>query len=335
MKSAMDTPDLQGRFDLVGTPPEHQEAEFADAVRAGLTASPRFLPARFLYDDRGSELFVEICKQPEYYPTRAEREILETYAGEIADVIDVEPTLVEFGSGSAEKTEAVIAALLAKHGHLRYAPIDISRAAIEESARDLLAAHKNLDIVGVWGEYARGLLALERVKETPLLVLWLGSSIGNLTREEALAFLTKVRQRVDDEDRLLIGTDLVKDAATLEAAYDDAAGVTRAFTLNLVERIVRELGGDLDPENFDYATRWDPEHERIESHLVVKRSHTAHIAELDLDVAFTAGEQIHTEFAHKYTPASFAALAEQAGFEVTKAWTDSRGLFRSNLLVPR
>lgn len=335
MRHAMDMTEIDGRFELVGTPPEHHEAEFADAVRAGLTASPRSLPARFLYDDRGSELFVEICKQPEYYPTRAEREILETYADEIAGVIDVEPTLVEFGSGSAEKTEAVIAALLKRHGHLRYAPIDISRAAIEESAKDLLAAHPDLDIVGVWGEYSRGLVTLERASETPLLVLWLGSSIGNLTRDEALAFLTEVRQRVDTEDRLLVGTDQVKDAATLEAAYDDAAGVTRAFTLNLVARIARELGGDLDPANFDYATRWDAEYERIESHLVVKRTHTARIDALDLEVTFTEGEQIHTEYAHKYTPESFAEMAGKAGFEVVQGWSDSKGLFRSTLLAPR
>lgn len=331
----MSTTSPLDRFELVGTPPEHQEADFADAVREGLTASPRFLPARFLYDDKGSELFVEICKQPEYYPTRAEREILETYADEIAAVIDCEPTLVEFGSGSAEKTEAIIAALIAKHGHLRYAPIDISRAAIEESAGDLLARHTDLDIVGIWGEYARGLLTLERADDTPLLVLWLGSSIGNLTPDEAQSFLTAVRERLDPEDRFLVGTDLVKDAATLEAAYDDAAGVTRAFTLNLVERIARELGGDLDPANFGYETRWDAENERIESHLVVKRTHTARIADVNLEVAFTAGEQIHTEYAHKYTEASFGAMAEQAGFELVQGWTDSQGLFRSNLLVPR
>jgi len=331
----MSTTSPLDRFELVGTPPEHQEADFADAVRAGLTASPRSLPARFLYDDRGSELFVEICKQPEYYPTRAEREILETYADEIAGVIECEPTLVEFGSGSAEKTEVVIAALIAKHGHLRYAPIDISRAAIEESSEDLLSRHPNLDIVGIWGEYARGLLTLERADDTPLLVLWLGSSIGNLTREDALAFLTAVRERLDPEDRFLVGTDLVKDAATLEAAYDDAAGVTRAFTLNLVERIARELGGDLDPANFDYATRWDAENERIESHLVVKRTHTARIDAIDLEVAFTEGEKIHTEYAHKYTPESFAEMAGKAGFEVVQGWTDAKGLFRSNLLAPR
>jgi L-histidine Nalpha-methyltransferase len=323
------------RFELVGTPPDHHEAEFADAVREGLSASPRHVPARFLYDARGSELFEQICTLPEYYPTRAEREILEDRADEIAAAIDREPTLVEFGSGSAEKTRHVIEALIARHGHLRYAPIDISRAALEASADGLLADHPELEMVGVWGEYARGLLTLERVTDSPLLVLWLGSSIGNLTHTEALAFLRDVRERLAPQDRLLIGVDLVKDPAVLEAAYDDAQGVTAAFTLNLIDRIARELGGDLRSEDFCYRSRWNPDEERIESHLEVVRAHTAHIPGAKLEVAFEVGDRIHTEYAHKYTPKSFAALAADAGFAVERNWTDGEARFRSCLLAPR
>lgn len=323
------------RFELVGTPPDHQEAEFAEAVREGLSASPRFLPARFLYDTRGSELFERICSLPEYYPTRAEREILETRANEIAAAIDREPILVEFGSGSAEKTRHVIEALIARHGHLRYAPIDISRAALEDSADGLLADHPELDMVGVWGEYARGLLTLERVTDSPLLVLWLGSSIGNLTHAEALAFLRDVRERLASQDRLLIGFDLVKDAAVLEAAYNDSEGVTAAFTLNLIDRIARELGGDMRPEDFRYRSRWNPDEARIESHLECVRAHTAHIPGAQLEVTFEVGDMIHTEYAHKYTVESFAALAAEAGFEVERSWTDGQTRFQSSLLAPR
>ncbi|MEZ5976683.1 MAG: L-histidine N(alpha)-methyltransferase [Planctomycetota bacterium] len=319
----------EGRFELVGTPASKQDDAFAEAVRAGLQRSPKRIPARFLYDDRGSALFERICELDEYYPTRAEREILRDRASEIVALFDEEPTLVEYGSGSAEKTEHLIEALLDRFGKLHYAPIDISRAAIEHSAADLLAKYDDLHIVGVWGEYERGLLTLERLGKGPRLILWLGSNIGNLLPSEATTFLTEVAERMRDDDRLLVGVDLVKDEETLVRAYDDAEGVTAAFTFNLIERVRRELGGTLDPANFRYVARWNRSEHRIEAYLECTRPHVARVEALDLDVAFARGERIGTEYAHKYTPEGFDRMAREAKLDVVGSFTDRKERFRS------
>lgn len=325
---------LSKRFELVGTPRSDQNADFSKAVRAGLTARIKHIPARFLYDDKGSDLFERITKLPEYYLTRAEHEILTANADAIAASVGGDPLLVEFGSGSSTKTRLLIEALIQRHNRLSYAPIDISRVALEDSAVELLNTYKSLDIVGVWGEYERGLFEIERMATGPRLVLWLGSNIGNLTEDEARDFLSEIRSRMTPADRLLVGADLVKDATVLKAAYDDAQGVTAAFTLNLIERIRRELKGDLEVADFKYHTRWNATRARIESHLEVLRDHTAHIGALNLSVSFHKGELIHTEYSHKYTRKSFAKLASSVGLVEKKSWTDSQARFLSVLLGP-
>jgi L-histidine N-alpha-methyltransferase len=323
------------RFELNAAPATRVLGAFAQDVRRGLTSRPKTLPCRHFYDDEGSRLFEQICGLPEYYLTRAEHEILEDHAGEITSAVPHGATLVELGSGSAVKTRLLIEALAPREERLRYVPIDISRSALEESARALLAAHPNLEVRAVAGEYAVGLSLLERLAPAPRLLLWLGSNVGNLHREEARAFLAGVRARLDPRDRLLLGVDLRKDASVLEKAYDDAAGVTARFNLNLLHRVDRELGGRFGAAAFEHRARYDVEAGRVEMSLCSLRAQRVRIDGLDLEVAFASGESIHTENSYKYAPAEIDALAAGAGFDSAGAWLDRAGRFSLNLLAPR
>ena len=238
-------------------------SDFAADVRAGLTAPKKELPCRYLYDAEGSALFEEICALPEYYLTRAEQEILETHAGEILASCPSDAALVELGSGSAKKTRTLIDAALAQRSTLRYMPIDISRSMLEESSRALLADYAAVEITAIAAEYRAGLRWLRRQRDSKL-VLWLGSNVGNFGRTEAARFLRGVRATMAPGDRLLMGVDLRKSRAVLEAAYDDAAGVTARFSLNLLARINRELGGHFDLDAFAHRSRWNERLGRIE-----------------------------------------------------------------------
>ncbi|HEV2125431.1 MAG TPA: L-histidine N(alpha)-methyltransferase, partial [Chloroflexota bacterium] len=221
------------RFQLVVLESTTPTTTLAEEVRACLTAAPKRLPCRFFYDAAGSAIFDEICDLPEYYVTRAEREILQEHAGAIAALAPQRCRLVELGSGSASKTRLIIEALLQRQGTLRYIPVDISRSALEESALPLLDRYTGLDIQAVAAEYQDGLRYLERASSGPKLILWLGSNVGNFERADAAAFLRQVRSTMTLEDRLLIGIDLRKDRSILEPAYDDAQGVTARFNKNL------------------------------------------------------------------------------------------------------
>src|SRR5262249_20173591 len=244
------TPDLTARLTIIDERAGTLLAGLARDVSAGLLGFPKSLPCRYFYDAEGSRLFEAICELPEYYLTRAEREILVERAAELSARFATEVTLVELGSGSAAKTQILIEALLRRDGMLRYVPVDISREMLEETARALLARYLDLQIVAVAGEYRDGLQHLELPAGRPRLILWLGSSIGNLERREAAAFLHQVRDAMRSEDRLLVGIDLRKDRDILVPAYDDAAGVTARFNLNLLARINRELGGRFDLTRF-------------------------------------------------------------------------------------
>ena len=239
-------------FRLITTEVASEQAAFAGDVKAGLTASPKWLSCRYFYDAKGSALFEAICELPEYYLTRSERTILERYAREMVAEMSPGSALVEFGSGSAVKTRLLIEALLKQQGSLLFVPVDISKPALEDSSRGLLADYQDLEVLGVWAEYQEG---LERVRETvpgSKLILWLGSSVGNFDREGAAQFLKQVREGMDRKDRFLMGVDLRKDRGVLEAAYDDAQGVTAEFNLNLLDRINRELGGRFVLERFKH-----------------------------------------------------------------------------------
>lgn len=324
------------RLTWIETAPQGQAPGFAASVLEGLTSRPRWLSCRWLYDEHGSRLFEAICEQPEYYPTRAELSILRERAAEIVSVLPRGGHLVELGSGSAFKTRVLIEALIARDGALRYVPVDISRSMLEASSRELLASYPELEVLGVAAEYGDGLCELRRrVAHAPKLVLWLGSNVGNFERPEAAAFLAELRGGLDARDRLLLGVDLRKDKDVLERAYDDAAGVTAAFDLNLLARINRELGGGFDLATFRHRARYDEREGRVEMHLESLRDLRVPIAALGLELDFRAGETIHTENSYKYSLGEIDALAAAGGFEVESRWYDAERRFSLQTLRPR
>jgi dimethylhistidine N-methyltransferase len=320
------------RFRLVELNGGDPVAEFATDVAAGLTAKPKHLSCRYFYDGEGSRLFAAICELPEYYLTRAETEILERHARDIASLFQGDVTLIELGSGNAVKTRLLLETLLPGR-RVRYVPIDIWRPVLEESAADLLRRFPPLEIVAVAAEYHEGLRHLRSESDRPRLILWLGSNIGNFTREEAAAFLRRVRDTMTPADRMLVGVDLRKDRAVLEAAYDDAAGVTAAFNLNLLARINHELDGNFDLSAFQHRAIYNEDLGRIEMYLVSTQAQNVTIGRIGLTVRFAAGETIHTENSYKYSLAEIQAVATAAGLQDVRYWQDTAGRFELHLLA--
>jgi dimethylhistidine N-methyltransferase len=308
---------------------------FAEAVADGLTAERKSLPSHFFYDEAGSRLFEQICDLPEYYLTRSETEILNRYAGDIlADAPD-DLTLVELGSGSAVKTRLLIEELLQSHDRLVYTPIDISRSAIEDSAERLIRDFEHLEIVGVRADYHTGLSILKQRNQGSELILWLGSSIGNLHRRDATTFLAGAAETMSDEDRLLIGVDLRKDRTILEPAYDDSQGVTAQFNLNLLSRINDELDGRFDLDAFEHKAVYDEVEGRVEMYLVSTEKQTVRIGALSVEVVFSEGETIHTENSYKYSLEEIETVTTQAGLEINGQWFDSEKRFSLNRMKKR
>lgn len=315
-------------------PPDDADG-FADVARAGLAEQPKRLPCRFLYDAEGSRLFEEICTLPEYYLTRAEREILERHAAEIAARLPVEVDLVELGSGSAEKTEVLLRAFEQRGSRVRYVPIDICREVLEQSGERLLERHEDLSILAVEAEYADGLERLERDGAARArLVLWLGSNVGNFDRPAAAAFLARVRGGLREEDRLLLGVDLRKERAVLEAAYDDARGVTARFNLNLLVRANRELGADFDVDAFRHEAVYDEDLGRVDMYLLSRRDQEVSLGPDGPLVHFAVGERVHTESSYKYSVGEIDSLARAAGLAPVERWLDSARRYSLNLLRP-
>lgn len=308
-------------------------AGLAEDVRKGLAAQPkRFLP-KYFYDELGSQLFEAICLLPEYYLTRAENEIFQRYAGEIAASVGGQVTLVEMGSGSASKTRLIIEALLRRQSSLLFMPVDISASAIESSSRILLQSYPRLTIEAYAADYFAGLAELGKTSRQRTLALFLGSNISNFDSEEAPRFLRALRSVLRTGDALLLGADLKKDPAILEAAYNDSLGVTSAFNLNVLARINRELGGTFDLRAFRHHAFYNEEMGRIEIYIESLIDQKVRIEKLDLDVEFAAGELIHTENSYKYDRAGIARLAAETGFECSRTWLDSQERFSSNLLL--
>ena len=305
----------------------------AEDVRKGLTAKPkRFLP-KYFYDELGSQLFEAICLLPEYYLTRAENEILQHYADAIAASVDGEITLVEMGSGSASKTRLIIEALLRRQPRLLFMPVDISASAIESSSRILLQSYPRLTIEAYAADYFAGLAELGKNPRKRTLALFLGSNISNFDRDEALRFLRALRSVLNKGDALLLGADLKKDPAILEAAYNDALGVTSAFNLNVLARINRELGGTFDLRAFRHRAFYNEAMGRIEIYIESLFNQRVRIEKLDLEVDFTVGELIHTENSYKYDIGGITQIAADTGFERSHTWFDSQERFSSNLLL--
>ncbi|MFE9768712.1 L-histidine N(alpha)-methyltransferase [Streptomyces sp. NPDC005808] len=301
------------------------EAALRADVLHGLRRTPKSLPPRWFYDAHGSELFEKITELPEYYPTRAEREILIARAAEIAGATGAR-TLVELGSGSSEKTRFLLDALPGLH---TYVPVDVSESALTQAGRALIAQHPDLSVHALLADFTGG-LALPGTPG-PRLVAFLGGTIGNLLPAERAAFLASVRSLLSPGDALLLGTDLVKDESVLVAAYDDAAGVTAAFNKNVLSVVNRELGADFDPDAFEHVALWDAENEWIEMRLRSRAAQTVKLPALDLTVDFTDGEELRTEISAKFRQDSIRGELASAGFELAHWWTDKEGRFALSL----
>ncbi|MFG2616382.1 L-histidine N(alpha)-methyltransferase [Streptomyces sp. NPDC048507] len=315
-------------FQLTRTLDEHAaDAALRTDVLSGLTRSPKELPPKWFYDARGSELFEEITRLPEYYPTRAEREILLERAQEIAAVTGAR-TLVELGSGSSEKTRHLIEALPALE---TYVPVDVSESALTGAAEALLAEHPGLRVHALLADFTRPLRLPQSAG--PRLVVFLGGTIGNLLPPERALFLASVRAMLSPGDALLMGTDLVKDEGVLVAAYDDARGVTAEFNKNVLAVIDRELGADFHTADFTHVAVWNREHEWIEMRLRATRAVTVKVRALDLAVPFEEGEEILTEISAKFRQEGVRRELAGAGLELSHWWTDAEGRFALSLSV--
>lgn len=296
--------------------------DFRRAVLAGLDGSPRAIPAKFLYDARGSALFDAICEQPEYYPTRTEASILAACAGDIARLAGPGCALVEYGSGSSVKTRLLLDAMPDLQA---YVPIDISRRHLDATARRLREDYPRLSVDPVCADYMALEVLPSEIDDARRIGFFPGSTIGNLTPEEAVLFLRRARRLLRSDGALILGVDLKKDPQRLHDAYNDAAGVTAQFTLNLLRRMNRELEANFDLSAFAHEAFYNEAEGRIEIYLRSLRDQVATIA--GRRFSFAAGERVHTEYSYKYDDADIADLARRGRFSLAHVWTDPGRLF--------
>jgi L-histidine N-alpha-methyltransferase len=307
-------------------------ATLADDVRTGLSATQKALPPKYFYDSRGSELFERITELPEYYPTRSEQSILDEVGAPIVDL--VQPAeLVELGPGSARKTHALLDPMYESGRARRYVPVDVSESAVEETVARLAGEYEGLAIHGIVGDFERDLARIPHNGDRRLIA-FLGGTIGNLNALERRTMLGKMRDQLGPDDRLLIGTDLVKDRERLEAAYNDSAGVTAEFNRNVLNVINANLDADLDPERFEHRAIYDEARQWIEMRLYARDSHDARIEALDLEVPFDEGEHIQTEISCKFTEERLEHEYARAGLDLLDVYTDSERLFALSLAGP-
>jgi L-histidine N-alpha-methyltransferase len=310
----MKTPTLE----VYLTPAESVDALRAEA-REGLTATPKWLSPKWFYDARGSELFEEITALPEYYPTRTERGLLAQYADEIAALTEPE-ILIELGSGSSEKTRLLLDAMTARGTLRTYVPQDVSVTALEGAAQQIGAEFPGIDVVGVVSDFTGSLHHLPGGGRRT--VAFLGGTLGNLVPAERADFLSGIAAVLDPGENLILGVGLVIDPAVLVPAYDDAAGVTAQFNLNVLAVLNKQLGSNFPLEDFRHVALWDAENQWIEMRLEALRELSVRIDDLDLEITFAAGEQLRTEISAKFTEDGIAAELASAGFGVRKVWTD-------------
>jgi dimethylhistidine N-methyltransferase len=301
----------------------------ADVVR-GLTSTAKFLPPRLFYDARGSELFEAITRLPEYYLTRTERAIFEQYADEMIAAAGRGLSIVELGAGTAEKTTVLLRAALRRQMSLSYYPVDVASSALEVARQRLAEELPRLIVQPIVADYTQGLAQLTEIRGRKL-VLYIGSSIGNFEPNEAADILKRIREGLSAGDSILLGTDLVKKASILNAAYNDKQGVTAAFNLNILARINRELGADFNLRRFRHEAVWNPASSRIEMYLVSLAPQVVKIPSLDLRLPFAEGERIHTENSYKFTPEMVNRIFCAAGLTLERSWNDSQEQFAVHL----
>lgn len=311
-----------------------EPAGFADALRLdayrGLTSIPKELPPKWFYDHRGSQLFDEITRLPEYYPTRRERSILAARSDEIAQVTKAD-TLVEIGSGTSEKTRLLLDALRSAGTLTRFVPFDVSETTLRDAAAAVVAEYPGTSVHAVAGDFERHLDRLPGGGRR--LVAFLGGTIGNLLPDARARFIGEVAAGIGPDDAFLLGTDLVKDPARLVAAYDDTAGVTADFNRNVLRVLNRELGADFDPGRFEHVAVYDSDNEWIEMRLRATEAHVVHVPELGLIVRFSEGEEMRTEVSTKFRRDRVELELAAAGLRVVEWWTDQAGDFALSLSV--
>ncbi len=307
---------------------------FALEVEQGLTGAVKSLPPKLFYDQRGSELFEEITRLPEYYLTRTELEILRDRSRDILAAAGQGLTLVELGAGTAAKTTTLLHALSATQLRVQYFPVDISRSALLDARQRIEAQCPRVIVRPVVADFSNGFSFLRNMPG-PKLVVYLGSSIGNFDPDEAVSMLRQVTEHLNDEDRFLIGTDMVKDLSVLLPAYDDAQGVTAEFNRNVLHRLNRDLDGNFDVNSFAHVALWNSEHSRVEMHLESTKPQMACLSLLNLPIPFKAGERIHTENSYKYTLPAVERMLSRSGLTRTNTWMDRRRWFGLHLARPR
>lgn len=309
---------------------EKARAAFQADVLAGLSATPRTLPCKHFYDARGSKLFEAICECPEYYLTRADLALHEQHVGEISERVGPEAHVIEFGAGAGVKTRKLLAGLERPRA---YTPIEISAAALRYSARRLTTDFPDIEIRPLQADYTKDIDA-DRLQLNPpsrrRVVYFPGSTIGNFNQAEAITFLGRMGRIARANGAMLIGVDLMKPESVLLAAYDDAAGITAEFNLNLLVRMQNELGAELELEAFSHEARFNRKESRIEMHLVATRRTVIALGEKRFE--FARGDSIHTESSHKYSVDDFRALADRAGLVSRQVWKDPEGLFSMHWL---
>ena len=314
------------------TTPDHAERSLRRDALLGLTSTPRWLPPRWFYDARGSDLFEQITRLPEYYPTRAESSILHTRATDIARHTGAH-TLVELGAGSSEKTRLLLDALQDAGTLRQYVPLDVSETALRYA---VTAIHGEYPLLTIHGGVADFTEHLDRIPgQAPRLTAFLGGTIGNLLPDERAVFLGDLHRTLAPGDWLLLGTDLVKDPGVLVPAYDDAAGVTADFNRNVLAVLNRELGADFDLDNFEHVAIWDAENEWVEMRLRAVSDADVSIPDLDLDLVLQTGEEIRTEISAKFRRRGVDAELAKAGFDLDSWWTDPEGRFALSLARAR
>ncbi len=301
-------------------------------TRRGLQADPKWLSSLYFYDERGSELFERICQTPEYYPTRTEAAILEEHSDAMLEAAGNDLLVAELGSGSSVKTRILLDCLLKRQGPSTYVPVDVSGDFLATVAQQLEQEHPGLHVEPVAAEYVAGLEQIGKMEAPRRLVLFLGSSLGNFEPDEQAGLLAKAYQSLQPGDAFLLGTDLIKDADVLNAAYNDAAGVTAAFNRNLLRHVARRLGGEDPSERFDHVAFWNEDKHRIEMHLEAREDVHLVLPDANLDLHVAKGERIHTENSYKFTVEGIQEMAAGSGWQVERTWTDSQQWFGLTLL---
>jgi L-histidine Nalpha-methyltransferase len=298
-------------------------------VRAGLTRPFKELSPRYFYDERGSELFEEITELEEYYPTRCEREILQSQAGAICEAANGPASLIELGSGSARKTRVLLDAMQEVRCLRTFCPVDISEEITRDTAERVATEYEGINVHGLVCDFE---LDLERIPVGgPRVIALLGGTIGNFEPQQRAGFLRRIANLLGPDDRFLLGTDLVKDRETLEAAYNDSRGVTAEFNKNVLSVLNRELGADFELDSFEHVARWDPENLWMDIRLRSLANQVVNVTALDMLVPFAGGEEMRTEISTKFVRPGLEGIYAEAGLELTDWWTDSEGLYALSL----